>query len=320
MKKSSRLPNVVCVGAPKCGTTTIYDYLRQHPSIFLPKQKELHFFSNKDLYHLNKGPQSKYSKADWVRTFDEYTHLFSPAEPHQICGDISPSYLYALTAPQQIAETLEDPKIIICLRHPVDRAYSQYMHLIREARETKSFLHTLELENERITLGWDAIFHCKSMSLYSDAVERYIATFGNKRIFIVWFDELIKDVESMMSNICDFLDIDTSFKFTPIQNRNISGRPKSRLLASIAGSNPISNTAKKFIPRDFGRAVKSAIFRINIDRSIKITREERNSAFSYFQEDVKNLEKLLGVNTGWMDKNTIFNHNIFDSIHEKSQG
>ncbi len=136
---NERLPNFIVVGAPKCGTTSLYHYLRQHPQIFLPERKELHYFSFRFMEQLLSGPGDRNILATSCRTFAEYAAYFSPAREQRALGDISPSYFYFVEVCQEMRVRLGVPKIIIMLRDPVEKAFSQYMHLIRDGRETLDF-------------------------------------------------------------------------------------------------------------------------------------------------------------------------------------
>ena len=108
------LPNFMCLGAAKSGKTTLYDILKQHPDIYLPSFKEPHFFDIHDNY--NNG-------IDW------YMKNYYSKSNFKAIGDFTPSYFFEKEAPKRIYDALsKDIKFIVILRHPVDRAYSHYLH------------------------------------------------------------------------------------------------------------------------------------------------------------------------------------------------
>src|SRR6267142_1253724 len=163
---SERLPNFIVVGAPKCGTTSLYHYLRQHPQIFLPARKELHYFSFRFMERLLAGPGDSNILATSCRTFEDYAAYYAQASDETARGDISPSYFYFTDVCQEIRERLGNPKIIIMLRDPVQKAFSQYMHLIRDGRETLELNAALAEEPRRIELGYAAMWRYAESSLY----------------------------------------------------------------------------------------------------------------------------------------------------------
>ena len=124
-KKTERLPDFLCVGAQKSGTSLLYRLLNQHPEIYLAKGKEIHFFNRDENY--NKG-------IEW------YSEHFAGSEDYKRVGEVTPDYNYVPTVPGRIYKTLgKDIKLIFMLRNPVDRAYSNYWMSFRRGHERFSF-------------------------------------------------------------------------------------------------------------------------------------------------------------------------------------
>ena len=136
------------VGAAKAGTTTLFETLSKHPGIFIPQCKECRYFSCPNGKFT--GPGSQYAN-NVIRSLEEYRFLFNKAKPGQLCGDISPDYLYYYR--NAVNKILEEKgahiPIIIILRNPIDRAYSSYLHRVRDGQEKLSFEAALNAEEER---------------------------------------------------------------------------------------------------------------------------------------------------------------------------
>src|SRR5262245_29668254 len=111
-----RKPDFFIVGAPKCGTTAIFEYLAPHPEVFLAP-KEPHFFGS-DIRSIRQVNEAEYLK------------LFGSAENELRLGDASVFYFYSNVAPQEIREFSPDARIIISLRNPVDMVYSLHSQLV----------------------------------------------------------------------------------------------------------------------------------------------------------------------------------------------
>ena len=107
-------PNLFIIGAPKCGTTSIYSFLKQHPEIYMPDFKEPHYFGS----DLNK------KKGVYIDTEEEYLSLFIESKNEIFIGEASTYYLYSNLAPMEIFKFNPDSKIIIALRNPIDLIYS----------------------------------------------------------------------------------------------------------------------------------------------------------------------------------------------------
>ena len=148
------LPNFLVIGAAKSGTSSLYMYLKQHPEIYMSPIKEPHFFSFDDESKMTKGPGDPIHKA--ITNFDDYQAQFDGVTDEKAIGEASTSYLYRPEAPGRIHAMLPDAKLIVILRNPVDRAFSAYMHVVRDKRETsKDFAEALSKEESRKAAGWE---------------------------------------------------------------------------------------------------------------------------------------------------------------------
>ncbi|QZD92871.1 sulfotransferase [Qipengyuania xiapuensis] len=295
----TKLPGFVCVGAAKCGTTSLYHYLKGHPDIFLTEQKELHFFSSEDLLERPNGPGMRYVLEDIIRSEEEYRALFSAVPDNAISGDISPSYLNSPSAPSRIKDLLGDVRIIIMLRDPVDRMYSQYMHLRRAAREDLDFEAALAAEDSRFAQGWGDMWLYRRSAMSADSVERYFDTFGRDNVKVILASEMREDTLGTVMSIQKFIgvaprsDLDLEGEF------NRSGLPKSRLVARALDASPLATFAKKVVPRGIGAAVKRKLQEMNTGERMVLSAEDRAKYASIFSEDTRRLEALLGRELPW---------------------
>ena len=150
MVEKDMLPNLFLVGAPKCGTTTLHHWLSLHPDVFMSKIKEPAFFckfGNVDW----QGPGGDVFKKGIINDKMTYQSLFTATVTHRWIGEASSDYLWVERAPSRIAKQCgrNNTKIIIVVRNHVERAFSEYSHLIREGRESLDFISSLKKENER---------------------------------------------------------------------------------------------------------------------------------------------------------------------------
>ena len=195
-----RLPNLIIPGAAKAGTTTIHNFLAQHPRIFLPRVKEPHFFSN-DLV--------------WERGVEAYvrTH-FEGAAGFAVRAEATPHYLFYEKAAQRIAEVLpaSHQRFVIVLRDPVARAYSLYWNMVHEGHETLSFEDALAREDgregtreiERIGgIRWQYY----DSGLYAKQLECWFQHFARERFLFVLTEDLQSDPEGTMDRVFSFVGL-----------------------------------------------------------------------------------------------------------------
>lgn len=298
---AQKLPGFVCVGGAKCGTTSLYEYLRGHPEVFLPDQKELHFFSSPDLLQRPNGPRMRSVLADIVTTEDEYRRHFAGMREGQIGGDISPSYLNSGHAPEAIRALLGSPKIIILLRNPVDRMFSQYMHLRRAAREELAFDDALAAEDARSAQGWGDMWLYRHSAHAAGRVRRYIETFQRENVLVVISEQMRDDLSATVRNILEFLGVDPDVELDLTGEFNKSGLPKSKALARMVDTGPLANLAKRIVPRRIGATVKRRLQEMNTGERIVLSREQKAQYLGEFGDDIRELETIIGRPTGWLD-------------------
>lgn len=135
-------PDFIIIGASKCGTTSLYNYLTQHPSVVPARTKEIHYF---DLFfqHGSAWYQSHFTLRSPLR-------WLTASHPKTVTGEASPYYIFHPHALRRIAEALPRVRLIVLLRNPVDRAYSQYQHVVRLGYESLTFEDAIAAEDERL--------------------------------------------------------------------------------------------------------------------------------------------------------------------------
>ena len=177
------LPNTVFVGASKCGTTTLYDLCKAHDDFYVPLMKEIHYFSSPELMKRQGGNGDRFVIETIVKGRDGYHERFSDAVREKVICDFSPSYFFfaETTANRIRGELGEEVKIVITLRDPIDKVYSQYSHLVRDARETLSFSEALKAEAKRREEGWSDMFLYLESGFYTEKLRTWIETFDKNQ-------------------------------------------------------------------------------------------------------------------------------------------
>ena len=165
------MPNFLMVGAQKCGTPSLYYYLKQHPQIYMSPVKEAHFFD------VEEGEKPDFRRASHssrpVSGIEDYRALFAGVKDETAIGEASPSYVYIPEAPRRIRSRLPDAKLIAILRDPADRAYSAFLHTSRSGREPLTdFAQALREEEDRIRNGWHPLYHYRERGFYHAQLKR----------------------------------------------------------------------------------------------------------------------------------------------------
>lgn len=199
-------PDFFIVGAPKCGTTAMYDYLRQHPQVFVPFIKEPLFFGD-DLTR-------RYGRM----SLEEYLALFRDAREGQRIGEASAWYLYSASAAEEIKAFSPEARIIVMLRDPVDMMYAQHSQLLFSAQEDiVDFGEALDAEpdrrrGERLPSGPvrpENLFY-RDSARFSGQLQRYLDVFGPERVHVIVNDDLAADTPGVFRGVLEFLEVDPS--------------------------------------------------------------------------------------------------------------
>ena len=290
-------PNFIIAGFPKCGTTSLHHYLSEHPQIFMPSQKELHFFTYEILSKLKNGPKDGAVKKTQIQDSKKYLDFYRNVKNEIAVGDASPSYINYPNQFLKIKEYLEDPKFIIVLRDPINRAYSNYLHLKREQRETLTFKEAVNRENKRIKDKYSDFWYYKFNSTYYDKILKAKETF--KEVLIITSEELNENHVATMKKVYKFLDVDCNFITKRKSNRfNKGGYYKKNLFTKIIFQpSKFKNLIKKFIkPTPSLKILLARVASLFRAKTEEIDEETVLYLTKHFREDVKKL-KSLNINT-----------------------
>jgi hypothetical protein len=204
------LPTFVGIGVPRAGTTWLHAMLSGHPDVFMPSvRKEIRFF---DL-HFDRG-------VDWYQAF-----FSSPEAAHSYAaiGEISPQYLYCEECPDRISQTLPGVKLILMLRHPVDRAYSHYGFVVQRRNYRGSFEEFLATRPRALEKGY-----------YYRYVSRYLERFDRSDILPLVFEDAVRRRSDVRQQLASFLDVAVE-GFPSSQDKiNPSTAPRFGFLSNLA--------------------------------------------------------------------------------------
>ena len=295
-------PNFIIAGFPKCGTTSLYHYLNEHPEIYMPQKKELHFFTHKIISKLRGGPKDSVVKETQINSSEKYLGYFNGVTKELAIGDASPSYINYPSEFPQIKKYLNDPKVIIIIRDPINRAYSNYLHLKREYRETLTFKDAINSEEDRIKNKYSDFWYYKFNSTYYDKIVEAKRVFS--KVLVLTAEELNNDPSATLNKVYKFLAVDDSFSFEKISTRfNVGGIYKKNLFTKfLFQPSRFKNTLKKFIkPTAFVKIIFMRLSSIFRSEPEQIEEEVIEQLKGHFKNDVENL-KNLNINVSkWND-------------------
>ncbi len=215
------LPTVVGVGAGRCGTTTVYNYLRHHPDVYMSPIKEINYF----------GVRSRGPARPRGLTLEDYALFFSGRQKQRHVGEISPIYLSQPEAAEEIKSLLRHCRIIVQIRHPVARFASQYKHHLRQHNfdDMETYVNTalegLGKQSPRLARDWYNPAKNMLQSLYAEQLRKYISLFGRQNVHVMVFDDMVAKPQAAASALCAFLQIAEGEYAFRITNRSAGDLP-----------------------------------------------------------------------------------------------
>jgi len=293
------LPDAIIVGAAKAGTTSLFNYLTEHPNIFSPRTKEPWFFSFKNNPQSFIIPHSgKKNPQEIISNEQKYFDLYSNTSKYVIDG--STSYLYTSeTTIKNIKETYGDKfdeiKIVIVLRNPIQRAWSHYMMHIRDNKTKLSFRESISknIIQKRLamngTIGYDYI----GFGMYYRQVKLFLETFSNVKI--VLYDDFLNDSSSVLEQLLQFFELD-HYSFKSQQKYNVSGAPKNRfyklLSVLINKESNLKSLLRKIVPKNIIEPLTQE-FKKNIYRKVELKTEDKEKLIKIYRDDIVSLKNII---------------------------
>jgi hypothetical protein len=290
------IPNFLIIGGAKSGTTSLWNYLKQHPQIYLLPEKEPRFFAyeGKPIWYIGPGDE-KWNRPDPWR-WSEYQQSFRPSLSQVAVGEASNVYLYfAERAAARIAAYIPRVKLIAFFRDPVARAYSHFLMLRGEGREAVGdFRKALQLEKSRLQKGWSPDWAYAGRGFYADAVSEYLKYFPRTQMKFFLYEDFVQKPAALFEEIFNFLEVEN---FLPDTSRryNVSTWPRIRLFAFILHNrNPVSRMIRPFLPAGWRLSLNKTLRKWNAKRPPGLDPQLRAELLSIYAEDIARTSELIG--------------------------
>ena len=288
----------IVVGAEKSGTTWLAEMLWQHPGIFVPRQKELHYFNRQ----LDEAPEIE--NYNFNKPVGWYLRFYEEAPPGVKMGECCPAYLWDAAAPQRIHDFNPLVKIVMILRNPVERFLSAYRYLAQRGVVTTSDFHVVLQRHRELLLDRGA---------YHPQVRRYLDLFPPGQVRVYWFDDLRREASSMLLDIEAFIGVEPFVPENVNEEINVTQEPRSpwvsRMLARVKR---FTRKYRLSVLIELARSLGAAEWFTNMRDWNKQAKKpskppvvdtssiDRQWLYDHYREDIEQLERLLQVDlTSW---------------------
>ncbi|QDH11174.1 sulfotransferase [Nocardioides dongxiaopingii] len=298
MLRSPR-PDFLIIGAPKAGTTALHAALAQHPDVFVSNPKEPKYWLCDDAPPPHwTGPGDRHSQQEWIWRPDRYADLFRGARDDQVRGESTPFYLWSRGAHRRIAEALPDVRLIAVVRDPVDRAYSNWMHLWSDGLEReRDFVEAFAAQDQRVADGYAPFWRYRELGLYGDQLAHLHQHVDPRQVLVLRYRDVVDEPASAVDRACRHLGIREGLVDTiPRDNARAFARPgwRTRAFGPLVRAGA---AAGQFLPPQVWRtASKPVVARLSdgTARRPPLSAEQRAALVDVFTDDIHLLSRLTG--------------------------
>lgn len=316
---ASRLvPDFLIVGAPKAGTTSLYHSLDRHPQIYMSPIKEPNYFASEvrpenfseewrpqvaqdqlALADYLRGPMREKRFGGIVTKWQDYQKLFADVKDEVAAGEASVSYLWSRTAAANIQSRVPGAKIIVILRNPADRAFSQYLHAVTNGVVRWTFRQHIDASLRRTTDQFCASYPFLEYGLYYEQVKRYLDNFPPEQVRIYWYDDYKNNGRQLLADVLTFLGADATLA-PDLPEKHLEPRISRFPVASrLLKNSGIWQAARRLAPRGARQFLRGVVFKSR--NSLVMDARDREYLVNYYREDVRKLSMLLNRDlSGWL--------------------
>lgn len=308
------VPNFLVIGAARSGTTALYNYLKQHPQIFMCPIKEAGFFAfEQDLldsgapdYELAKRLTRQAATMARITDLATYRALFERVSDEIAVGEVSPAYLSVPRACERIKYYIPDAKLIAILRDPTERAYSAYVDCVANwGWRLDEFARVPQaLRQEPGWLSNPRRYWYVWVGFYSIHLARYFEHFARSQVQVYLYDDFKARPAELIQDMYRFLVVNSEFTPAMSLRHAITGIPKNKtlhwVLRNLTLPRPITVRLKSFVPA----ALRQRINKLKNDNLIKphLSPEVRQEWLQVYREDILQLQDLIGRDlSAWLE-------------------
>lgn len=286
-----KLPTFLIICVEKAGTTSVNNYLKQHPQVYMSPVKETNFLE-RDWEHADLSKIKP--KPNRIDTFEKYGNLFQDVTDEKAIGEVSPNYLFHYQASiERIVRYVPDAQLIAILRNPAERAYSDYLMHIRDAIGNPTSL------SEQLKYKADKSYTLLK-GLYYQRLQHFYAQFNRERIKICLYEDLCEKPVEFMQDMYKFIGVDESFCPDMSKKAQVAQVPKNKLVNKVLRQkNPVRTLVatglRTILPESARQKLRSTLINLNSsDKSqAPLSLAERKQLVEYYREDILKLQDLI---------------------------
>jgi hypothetical protein len=282
------LPNFLVIGAAKSGTTSLHWYLTEHPAVFMTSVKDPAYFA----YGVDADGRLLWGNPDLhifpIKSLSEYERLFADAGNAAAIGEASTTYLECPQSAARIRELLPGARILCSLRHPVERAYSDYLMYLRS--RGRRFDPARELTATSMWARPDS--HWMQVGRYHEQLSRYYDAFPRDQICVLLFDDLNRSPQRFVRDTYQFLNVDPAF-VPDIETPHAAGGIPASLMLENLFMRGTRSAIKPWVPKRAANWLRRLRGR-SMRQAPRLPADLKQELTGHFRDDIAKTSELIG--------------------------
>ena len=293
-------PDALIIGAPKAGTSALHVALAAHPQVYASRVKEPKYYMCTDAPPpAYAGPGDAHSQREWVWRRADYEALFADAPAGSVRLESTPFYLYLPHARRRLAAELPEARLIVVVRDPIDRAYSNWTHLWADGLEPMSdFVAAWRAETDRIAAGWAPFWHYRRLGRYGQQLADLFEVFPREQVLVLRYWQLVSQPAATVNRVARFLGIaEDRVGAVPQDNSRGFVAPGLRtavLSRAIRAGAAAGQFVRPDVWRRASRPLVNALQHGGLAQRPKLQPEQREALLADCLDDFTLLEDVLG--------------------------
>jgi hypothetical protein len=293
---TSKWPDFLVIGAPKAGTTALFQALEQHPSIYCSPVKEPRYLAYAGKRSRFTGPRELQNAAKVVVDEADYLALFAACPTGAVAGEASTAYLASDSAPVLASRLAPHARLIAILRHPVERAYSQWLHLRQEGGEPiDDFEAAWRAEDGRVAQGYRPVWHYRRRGFYGKHLDRWLEFFDREQLLILFYEDWLQNPAETLAQVFRHLGVGSLSNPVVSWENHSSRQPRWPWLHHrMVEDNALRDWAQRRLPLWLRDAITHSVARVNLVPGPKLDATVRAALAGVFYQDLRRVEELTG--------------------------
>lgn len=290
-----RFPDFFIIGAPKAGSSALWQALRCHPHVYVPATKEPNYFAYKGQSIDFTCPGSEHLRQTCITDESAYLGLFRDCPAGARAGEASVGYLSAPDAPAALAATVPTARLVVVLRHPVDRAFSHWTYMRQLGWEPiGDFAAAIAASSGRLAAGWRRAWDYLEPGRYGKHLDRWFDHFDRSQLLVLFYEEWTSQPQDVLRVVCRHIGVEPRDDLPVLKENATRGLRWPAIRRWMVSDSMPRRLARGLLPAGFRDRISRVVESANVGPKPRLDPEIRARLLDTYASDIDRLEAISG--------------------------